>query len=383
MSQTAITFVLLKIKKIFKLPIQVLGLKKIDIYIIRKFLGTYFYSILLLTVIIIIFDISEKIDDFIEKDAPLKAIVFQYYFNFIPYFVNMFSSLFTFIAVVYFTSRMASNTEIVAILNGGVSFWRMLVPYLISGIFLTVLSFALMNYVIPFTNRNLREFEKRYIKNPFQSREMNMHMQLEPGTYVYVENFNSIGKIGYRFSLEKFDSTGLILKLKADMIAWDSIQSRWKMTNYVTRKIRPNGETIYQGRETDTVMAFTPADFMVDIDDAKIMTFNQLNRFIKREEMRGSTISRQFDLEKYKRLTFPFANLVLTFIGVALSSRKVRGGIGMHLGMGIGIAFTFILLLQVTSVFAVFGNLPAAVALWIPNLIYGIVAIFLLRLAPK
>lgn len=360
-----------------------LGLKKIDIYIIRKFLGTYFYSILLLTVIIIIFDISEKIDDFIEKDAPLKAIVFQYYFNFIPYFVNMFSSLFTFIAVVYFTSRMASNTEIVAILNGGVSFWRMLVPYLISGIFLTVLSFALMNYVIPFTNRNLREFEKRYIKNPFQSREMNMHMQLEPGTYVYVENFNSIGKIGYRFSLEKFDSTGLILKLKADMIAWDSIQSRWKMTNYVTRKIRPNGETIYQGRETDTVMAFTPADFMVDIDDAKIMTFNQLNRFIKREEMRGSTISRQFDLEKYKRLTFPFANLVLTFIGVALSSRKVRGGIGMHLGMGIGIAFTFILLLQVTSVFAVFGNLPAAVALWIPNLIYGIVAIFLLRLAPK
>ena len=360
-----------------------LGLKKIDIYIIRKFLGTYFYSILLLTIIIIIFDISEKIDDFIEKDAPLKAIVFQYYLNFIPYFVNMFSALFTFIAVVYFTSRMASNTEIVAILNGGVSFWRMLVPYLVSGIFLTVLSFGLMNYVIPFTNRNLRAFEKQYIKNPFQSHQMNMHMQLEPGTYVYVENFNSIGKIGYRFSLEKFDSTGLILKLKADMITWDSIQSRWKMNNFVLRKIRPQGEKIYQGRETDTVMSFTPSDFMVDIEDAKIMTYNQLNRFIEQEKLRGSTLTGQFNLEKYKRLTFPFANLVLTFIGVALSSRKVRGGIGMHLGMGIAIAFTFILLLQITSVFAIFGNLPAAVALWIPNFIYGIVAIILLRLAPK
>ena len=360
-----------------------LGLKKLDFYIIRKFLGTYFYSILLLTVIIIIFDISEKIDDFIEKDAPLKAIVFDYYLNFIPYFVNMFSSLFTFIAVVYFTSRMASNTEIVAMLNAGISFWRILIPYLVSAIFLTVLSFALMNYVIPYTNRDLRAFEKRYIKNPFKSNEMNLHLQLEPGTYIYVENFNSIGNIGYRFSLEKFDSTGLKLKLKADMITWDSIQSRWHMTNYLTRKIQSNGETVYQGTETDTVMKFTPADFKVDIEDAKIMTYTQLNKFIEQEKMRGSTLTGQFNLEKYKRLTFPFANIVLTFIGVALSSRKVRGGIGMHLGMGIAIAFTFILLLQISSVFAIFGNLPASIALWIPNFLYSIVAIILLKLAPK
>lgn len=360
-----------------------LGLKKLDFYIIRKFLGTYFYSILLLTVIIIIFDISEKIDDFIEKDAPLKAIVFDYYLNFIPYFVNMFSSLFTFIAVVYFTSRMASNTEIVAMLNAGISFWRILVPYLVSAIFLTVLSFALMNYVIPYTNRDLRAFEKRYIKNPFKSNEMNLHLQLEPGTYIYVENFNSIGNIGYRFSLEKFDSTGLKLKLKADMITWDSIQSRWHMTNYLTRKIQSNGETVYQGTETDTVMKFTPADFKVDIEDAKVMTYTQLNKFIEQEKMRGSTLTGQFNLEKYKRLTFPFANIVLTFIGVALSSRKVRGGIGMHLGMGIAIAFTFILLLQISSVFAIFGNLPASIALWIPNFLYSIVAIILLKLAPK
>jgi len=361
----------------------VLGIKKIDSYIIRKFLGTYFYSILLLTVIIIIFDISEKIDDFIEKDAPLKAIVFQYYFNFIPYFVNMFSSLFTFIAVVYFTSHMASDTEIIAILNGGISFWRMLRPYLISGIFLTILSFTLMNYVIPFTNRNLRAFEKQYIKNPFKVRDNNMHMQIQPGTYIYVENYNNVANIGYRFTLEKFDSTGLHLKMKADMITWDSTQSAWKVNNYVLRTILEDGEKIRQGQVMDTAMAFTPSDFTVDIEDAKIMTYNQLNKFIAREEMRGSNLSGQFNLEKYKRITFPFANLVLTFIGVALSSRKVRGGIGMHLGMGIAIAFTFILMLQITSVFAIFGNLPASVALWIPNVIYGVVAIYLLRIAPK
>lgn len=362
-----------------------IGLKKIDLYIIRKFLGTYFYSILLLTIIIIIFDISEKIDDFIEKDAPLKAIVFEYYLNFIPYFVNMFSALFTFIAVVYFTSRMASNTEIVAILNAGISFWRMLLPYLISGIFLTILSFVLMNYVIPGTNERLREFEKRYIKNPFQVNQTNIHLQMNKNTFVYVENFNSNGKTGYRFALEQFDTLThkLSLKLKSEMITWDSTNNRWKMSNYVLRKINPNGEKVYQGQNSDTVMPFTPADFMVDIEDAKVMTYNKLSETIERERMRGSNLIRQFDLEKYKRITFPFANLVLTFIGVALSSRKVRGGIGMHLGMGIGIAFTFILLLQVTSVFAVFGNLPASVALWIPNLIYAIMAILLLRLAPK
>ena len=208
-------------------------------------------------------------------------------------------------------------------------------------------------------------------------------MQLKPGTYIYVENFNSLANIGYRFTLEKFDSTGLALKLKADMITWDSIHSQWKMTNYVTRRFRQTGESINLGTEKDTVMAFSPADFKVDVEDAKMMTYDQLNRFIEQERMRGSTLTGQFNLEKYKRLTFPFANLVLTFIGVALSSRKVRGGIGMHLGMGIAIAFTFILLLQVTSVFAIFGNLPAGIALWIPNFIYSIVAIILLKMAPK
>jgi len=360
-----------------------LRLKKIDIYIIRKFLGTYFYSILLLAIIIIIFDISEKIDDFIDKKAPISAIVFQYYFNFIPYFVNMFSSLFTFIAVIYFTSRMAANTEIIAILSNGISFWRMLRPYLISAIFLTILSFILMNYIIPYTNRSMRTFEKMYIKNPFRVNDLNIHMQIRPDTLIYVESFNNSNNIGYRFTMEALNDKGLSMKMNADMIKWDSIKNTWKASNYSIRYIYESREILKQGRELDTIFAFRPEDFVTDIEDAKIMTYNQLNKYIEKEKLRGNTSVGKFDLEKYKRITFPFANLVLAFIGVALSSRKVRGGIGMHLGMGIAIAFTFILMLQVTSVFAVFGNLPPAIALWIPNLIFAIVAFFLLKAAPK
>lgn len=365
-------------------------LKKIDIYIIRKFLGTFFYSILLLAVIIIIFDISERIDDFLEKSAPLKAIVFDYYLNFLPYFVNMFSALFTFIAVVFFTSRMAANTEIIAILNGGVSFWRMLRPYLISSVFITMLSFVLMNYIIPHTNRTMREFEKRYIKNPFRVKDTNIHMQMDKDTYIFVESFNNVSNIGYRFTLDRFDSTGLRYRFTSDMITWDSIARIWKANNYTVRFLGNRQEKLLRGRDKDTTFSvagkdalFTPSDFVIDIEDAKIMTYKQLSDYIKREKLRGNAIVTKFEVEKYKRIAFPFANIVLTFIGVALSSRKVRGGIGLNLGLGIAISFTFILMLQVTSVFSIFGNLKPSVGLWIPNIIFGIVAFLLLLKAPK
>lgn len=368
------------------------GTKKIDLYIIRSFLGTYFYSILLLAVIIIIFDVSEKIDDFMDKKASLYAIAFQYYLNFIPYFINMFSALFTFIAVVFFTSRLAANTEIIAILSSGISFWRMLRPYLISAVILTILSFLLMNFVIPHTNRQLRAFEKQYLKNPFKQEDVNLHMQLSPGTYVYVESFNAITKSGYRFSMEKFDRNGLDYKLMADAISWDSIHKDWKLSGYKIRKFNGKNESLRQGVSMDTVISgditkagsqLTPNDYMVDIEDAKLMTFNQLSSFISREKLRGSMAVKKFELEKYKRIVFPFANLVLTFIGVALSSRKVRGGTGLHMGLGIAISFTFILLMQISSVFAIFGNLSPAIALWIPIVFFGILAIWLLRVAPK
>ncbi|MBV2246077.1 MAG: LptF/LptG family permease [Lentimicrobium sp.] len=358
-------------------------MKKLDLYIIRKFLGTFFYAIALLAVIIIIFDISEKIDDFLEKKPPLNAIIFQYYANFIPYFINLFSALFTFIAVIFFTSKMASNTEIIAILNSGISFKRMLRPYIISATFLALMSFTLSNFIIPVTSKNMQEFQKTYLKGRQKSGQNNIHMQISPGVFAYLENFDAVKKSGFRFSLEQFDNDGMTEKLTADQLIWDSISGLWTIKNWVRREIGPKGEVISRGATLDTLLNLKPTDFYVDVDDAIYMGYRELRQFIEMEKMRGSGNLLTFEIEKHKRIAFPFATIILTVIGVSLSSRKVRGGIGFHLGIGITICFAFILFMQITTVFATLGNLPPVIAVWIPNFIFGILSIYLLRVAPK
>lgn len=360
-----------------------LRIKKIDWYIIKKFLGTFFYSIILLTVIIVVFDVSEKISDFIEKKATLYEIIFDYYLNFIPYFVNTFSSLFTFISVIFFTSKMASKTEIVPILSGGISFYRFLYPYILSGLFITLFSFSLMNYVIPHTNRGLRDFEKKYIHNPFIVRESNLHMQISPNQFVYVENYNNPSKIGYRFSAEQFEDGRLVQRFKSDVIRWDSAINKWVVSNYEIRNFYEDYETIETGNRVDTLMGFYPSDFVLDIEDAKVMTYKELKEFINKEKLKGSQFVQKFEVERYKRITFPLANIILTLIGVSLSSRKVRGGIGIHLGLGIVIAFTYIFLQQVTGVAALYSKAPLWLIMWLPNIIYAVLAVFLLKMAPK
>ena len=358
-------------------------LKIIDVYIIRKFLGTFFYAITLLAIIIIIFDISEKIDDFLEKDAPLHAIIFDYYLNFLPYFINLFSALFTFVAVIFFTSKLASNTEIIAILNSGISFWRLLRPYMISALILALLSLLLSNFVIPITNRRMVDFERKYIKSTAHSENMNIHMQVSPGTFIYVESYNAQAKVGYRFSLEKMDAKGLSSKFAADYITWDSIQHKWKAEMFVEREIDGMKEKITRGKSKLLKISLEPKDFTLNLDDTKVMNYWDLRNFIEREKMRGSPTVAKFEVEKYKRIAFPFATLVLTIIGFALSSRKARGGIGMHLGLGLSISFAFILFMQISTVFATFGSLPPIIAVWIPNIIFGLLGIYLLRIAPK
>ncbi len=358
-------------------------MKKIDIYIIKKFLGTFFFAISLLIIIVVIFDISEKIDDFIEKRPPLTEIIFSYYLNFIPYFVNLFSYLFTFIAVIFFTSKMASGSEIIAILNSGISFWRMLVPYLIASVFLGLMSFYLANFLIPHTNKKMMAFEKLYLKNPYQYRERNIHMQIQPGTFIYMESYNSQTNMGYKFSLEDFKNNRLVYKLNADQIIWDSIKGEWKMKNYFIREIADNNETLTKGTEKDTLININPRDFTVIVDDIKTMNYSELRAFIEKEQLKGTTAIKEYLVEKHKRIAFPFTTIVLTLIGVSISSRKVRGGIGVHLGYGIAITFSYIMFMQVTTVFATHGNLSPWLAVWIPNFIFIVVGIFLVRIAPK
>jgi len=358
--------------------------KKLDSYIIKKFLGTFFYAIALIIIIVIIFDISEKIDDFIEKHAPLKDIIFVYYLNFIPYFVNLFSPLFTFIAVIYFTSRMASNTEIVAILSSGISFRRLLRPYIISAVFLALLSFVLSNFIIPHANKKRMEFEMSYIRNARHTNEMNIHMQINAGTYIYAEHYDAEpGNTAYHFSMEKINDKGLYYKLICDDAKWDSIKGSWVIENYYIRKIDGLKESLKSGRKLDTIINLKPSDFLENRQDIETMDYSQLNNYISKEKLKGSENLTFYQLAKHKRIAFPFATIVLTLIGVSLSSRKMRGGIGLHLGAGISLSFAFILFMQISTTFTTNGNLPAFVAVWIPNVIFGVLSWYLLKIAPK
>lgn len=358
--------------------------KKLDSYIIKKFLGTFFYAIALIIVIVIIFDISEKIDDFLERHAPLSQIIFVYYLNYIPYFVNLFSPLFTFIAVIYFTSRMASNTEIIAILSSGISFSRMLRPYIISAVFLALLSFTLSNFIIPHANKRRMEFELKYIRNVRHTNEMNIHMQINPGVYIYAEHYDAEpNNTAYHFSIEKFNSNGLYYKLISDAAKWDSTKGSWVIENYFVRTINGMKESIKNGRTLDTIINLKPTDFLEDKMDIETLDYRELDNFINKEKLKGSENLLYYQLEKHKRIAFPFATVVLTLIGVSLSSRKMRGGIGFHLGTGITLSFAFILFMQIATTFTTNGNLPAYISVWIPNVIFGALSWYLLKIAPK
>ncbi len=360
-----------------------MGLKKLDWYIIRKFLGTFFYAITLIILIVIIFDLSERIDNFIENKAPLNEILFVYYLNFIPYFINLFSPLFTFIAVIFFTSRLAFNSEIVAILSSGISFRRLMLPYFISAIFLAFLSIYLSNVMIPSANRKRIDFENTYIRSQRQFRERNIHMQIRPGEFVYLESFNERIGMGYKFALERIYDGELEFKLIAERAEWIDSTETWSLRNYYMREIKDLEENLTWGSRKDTMIHLKPDDFIQNLRDMETMNFRELGDFIDNERLKGSENIRFYLVEKHRRIAFPFATLVLTLIGVSLSSRKVRGGIGLHLGMGLLLSFTFILFMQISTTFATNGNLPAALAAWIPNMVYAALGFYLLKTAPK
>jgi len=358
-------------------------MKKIDWYIIRKFLGTFFFTIVLIIVIVIIFDISEKIDDFIKNQAPLKEIVFSYYLTFVPYFTNMFSSLFTFIAVVFFTSKLASNTEIVAILSSGISFHRLLRPYLMAATFLALLSFYLANFLIPQTNRIRYNFEDKYIFSKRHNTARNIHVQNSPGTLLYVETFNNDESKGRSFTMEKVKDYQLIYKMKARDITYDSLTGEWEAHHYMIRRMDRDSVIFDYGDTLKLALNVEPSDFSSRIKRMDVMNYFELKDFIASEKIKGSKNIKFYEVERHKRVSFPFATLILTIIGASLSSRKARGGIGLHLAFGILISFSYIIFMQISTVFATYGTLSPLVAVWLPNFIFAILAYFLMRLAPK
>lgn len=364
--------------------IRFFGLKILDIYVIRKFLSTFLLSIVLILSIVVIFDLSEKIDDFLESGAKLNVIMFDYYLNFIPYFAVLFSSLFAFLAVIYFTSRMAYNTEIIAILNSGMSFRRFLLPYFISATLIAGVSFYLSDQVIPGANKVKLDFEEQYVKKrPVRFKTKDFHRQIEPGVYVYLHSYSNVSKVGYQFTIEKFEEGELVSKMVADQIRWDTTVNKWRARRYYIRTIDGLHETVVEGKQIDTTLAMHPDDFKMRLTIVETMSLKELDEFIQKQRMQGETNVTSYLIERHNRIAFPFTTFILTLIGVAVSSRKIRGGIGLQIAIGVVISFSFILFIQFSKQFAIGGMLPVMAAVWLPNIFFLIVAIFLMRMAPR
>ncbi len=357
------------------------GYKTIDFYITRKYLGTFFYAIGLILSIAIVFDISENLDEFLSNDIPTRDIIVDYYLNFIPYFGNLFSPLFTFIAVIYFTSKMAYDTEIIAILSSGVSYARLMRPYLVSATIVTIMSFVLGNFVIPPANKTMINFKQKYIKNKTASTEKNVHRQIEPGVYIYLQSFNN-NNVGYRFTMERFEGAKLVEKLTAKNIRWNEETGKWIINSYWKRTIHDNYEELENGYRMDTTLNMQPRDFKILKNEMETYVTPDLIKEIDLMKMRGVNYV-QWEIEKHKRLASPFSTFILTIIGVSLASRKIKGGLGFHLGLGLLLAFSYILFMQISTVFAISGTTPPFVAVWLPNFFYAIIAFFIYRWAAR
>jgi lipopolysaccharide export system permease protein len=353
--------------------------KIIDRYIIQKYLGTFLFTVAIFVVIIVVFDISEKIDDFLKHNVSLTEIVFQYYAGFIPFYLNFLSPLINFIAVIFFTAKMADQTEI---LSGGVSFNRYLQPYFLSAFLIFLVSFFSNIYLIPYTNKLKITFENKYIHSSDGSKS-EVHMQLDSRTYVYVQSFNSDVLTGYQFALEKFDGDTLKEKLVANRIVYDTVKRSWSIEDYSIRYVNGLKEQMISGLKKDTVLDLKPADFEIYDNVYEAMSMTELNKNIEKEMIRGTGNMVYLKLEKYKRFIYPLSSFVLTLIGVSISSRKVRGGIGLPLGIGIFLCFAYIITVQFANVFAIKGGLPPLIAVFIPNVLFFSLGFYLLRKAPK
>lgn len=359
-------------------------LKKIDIYIAKRFILTFFVALLLIIGIVIIFDISEKIDYFVKNQAPLGEIIFDYYLNFIPYFINMFSPLFVFITVIFFTSRMAANSEIIAILSGGISYARMLVPYLVSATFIALLSLGLNLYVIPKSNEIRVDFEAKYVKrhNTFNHRDI--HYQIAPGQFVYIQSFSRWNQTAYKFTIEDIKDNKLVRKVSAESAVWDSTMGGWNMKRVFVREYSEGLEDRVNYRESvDTVIALNITDLYHNEKTVETLQEGALQNLIDTQKMRGDANVMYALIEKNRRMALPFSAIILTVIGVTLSSKKKRGGIGWNIGLGIALAFSYILFLRFSEMFVYTNTLPPGIALWIPNILYSVIAVFLYKIAPK
>ena len=361
-------------------------LNRLDRYIINKFIGTYIYSIALIISIAIVFDVNENLAKFSTYGAPLKAIVFDYYANFVPYFSNLFSPLFVFIAVIFFTSKLAGNSEIIAMLAAGVSFNRLLRPYMISAALIAALNMALGAYVIPKGTVVRQDFEAKYKNSKRTTSATNVQLMVGPGVIAYMQQYDDRSKTAFGFSLDKFENKKLVSHMTASTLRYDSISDtryHWKAQNYKIRTLKGLKEHITSGATLDTLIMMEPMDLVFSKGQQETLTSPELRQYISKQYDRGSGNVVQYEVEYHKRIATSFASFILTIIGVSLSSRKRKGGMGLYLGIGLGLSFAYILLQTVSATFAINADTPPMLAAWIPNILYVFIAYFCLRQAPN
>lgn len=359
-------------------------IRRLDWYIIRKFMVTFFMSLLFLAVLIIIFDISEKIDDFVRNGVTVKEIAFDYYMNFVPYFINQYSPMFVFLTVIFFTSKMTQDSEVVAMLSSGISYHRIVRPYILSAAVVAVISLVAGMWILPRANATRVEFEQKY--NPYRKVKMghDMHYKLENDVFVYFESFSAYNNTAYNFTMEDLHGGRMHSKLSAESAQYDTVTGVWKLRNYFIRDFDEGlQDRIRSGRQLDTSFSMTREDFFRNRYTIQQLNQRELNQLIRTQISRGDASVNMSLIEKHNRFSLPISAFILTIIGLSLCTKKKRGGMGINLAAGTALGFSYILFMQFSEMFVITDTLPAQVAVWLPNVLYAIIAVVLYIKAPK
>jgi lipopolysaccharide export system permease protein len=420
-------------------------MKILDRYIIKKVLSTFFFVMMILVAIIVVIDITEKVDKFTDHKLPF-GLIFGYYLDFVPWISGLLTPIICFIAIVYVTSRLAAHTEIIAMLSSGISFVRLMVPYLIASAIIASISFYFNGWVIPHSNRDRLAFEVQYFQNKYYFESRNVHLQTAPNVYLYIQTFNNQTNMGYQFSLEKFKDNRLIERLTADNIQWDSVKQKWTLhiwkrrlidkifdsksdsikSDSIKQKINTEvpivpekkvalqkkidtskskaalktnsqktipakfsspigtpGNLGFNGYSLDTTLIITPKDFENEAHKYDGMTIPELGQHIEQLRFRGASGVEAYEVERHIRFAAPCTTFVLVFMGVIVSARKSRGGTGFQIALGFLLAFIFIIFFTMTRTFAETGSLAPFAAAWLPNTTFGVLSFLMYKYVPR
>lgn len=355
----------------------------IDAYIIKKFLRTFFFAVCIFSLISIFIDVSEKIDDFIKRKPPVSAIIFDYYVWFIPYIITLLCPVFVFLSALFFNSKMAQNTEIIAILNSGINYRRFLRPYFVACTFLVVLFIFFTTFLVPHSDQKRYQFEDEWIHEKRQVQSDHINCQIDKGTVLHMESFNYVDSVGFNLSMEHYENNRITQRVFANRLIWNKTLGKWSLENYQQRFFEGDHEIVRKGATLDTFLTIKPSEFIVKTQYISAMTNPELNEYIRKEREKGSPLLNKYYVELYKRIAMPFSFYAVTLLAIAISSRKTRGGLGMHLGIGIFITFAFLLITQIFNTLGITNVMHPAIAVWLPNVLFFAGAIYVARSAPK